>query len=227
MSKQRIRGKWNHYTGLFTSFQAEFWSITDIHQNISLLKKKKLTSTQQLHIHTSQEANSSLGLPSSIRKITAFNSFKTTTASKQTKAWGHVNLPFFHTALYCLCPLETAHNNNLSKITAFQQQKKNTSVNLLWVIVLPNKQPWTINQLNKQTNPLNRFGACRVEEDHGSIYFICSPLQSSTDEKEEMAVRAGEDTGTEEGLQAGKEKKARPVQVSVPTCQTNRFSVRK
>lgn len=146
--------------------------------------EKKLTSTQQLHIHTSQEANSSLGLPSSIRKITAFNSFQTTTASKQTKAWGHINLPLFHTALYCLCPLETAHNNNLSKITAFQQQKKTTSVNLLWVIVLPNKQPWTINQLNKQTNPLNRFGACRVEEDHGSVYFICSPLQSSTDEKE-------------------------------------------
>lgn len=45
--------------------------------------------------------------------------------------------------------------------------------------------------------------------------------------KGEMAVRAGEDTGTEEGLQAGKEKKARPAQVSVPTCQTNRFSVRK
>lgn len=122
MSKQRIRGKWNHYTGLFTSFQAEFWSITDIHQNISLLKKKINFNTATSHTQVKKQT-ASLGLSSSIRKITAFNSFKTTTASKQTKAWGHLNLLLFHTALYCLCPLETAHNNNLSKITAFQQKK--------------------------------------------------------------------------------------------------------
>lgn len=61
-----------------------------------------------------------------------------------------------------------------------------------------------------------------MEEDHGSVYFICS-----TDEKEEMAVEAAEDTGMEKGLEAGKEKKARLVQVSAPSCQTNRFSVRK
>lgn len=66
-----------------------------------------------------------------------------------------------------------------------------------------------------------------MEEDHNSVYFNTAPLQSSTDEKEEMAVKAGEDTGVEEGLQAGKEKKARLVQDSVPTLQTNKFSVRK
>lgn len=66
-----------------------------------------------------------------------------------------------------------------------------------------------------------------MEEDHNSVYFITAPLQSSTDEKEEMAGKAGEHTGVEEGLQAGKEKKATLVQVSVPTLQTNKFSVRK
>lgn len=46
-----------------------------------------------------------------------------------------------------------------------------------------------------------------MEEDHSSVYFIRPPLQSSTDEKKEMAVKAGEETGIEEGLQAGKEMK--------------------
>lgn len=63
-----------------------------------------------------------------------------------------------------------------------------------------------------------------MEEDHNSVYFITPPLQSSTGEKEEMAVK---DTGAEEGLQAEKEKKAWLVQVFVPTLQTNKFSVRK
>lgn len=84
MSKQRIRGKWNHYTGLFTSFQAEFWSITDIHQNISLQKKKKNFNTATSHTQVRKQT-ASLGLPSSVREITVFNSFKITTASKQTK----------------------------------------------------------------------------------------------------------------------------------------------
>lgn len=60
-----------------------------------------------------------------------------------------------------------------------------------------------------------------MEEDHNSVYFITPPLRSSTDEEEEMAVKAGEDTGAEEGLQAGKEKKATLVKVSVPTLQTS------
>lgn len=64
-----------------------------------------------------------------------------------------------------------------------------------------------------------------MEEDHNTVYFI-PPLQSST-EKEELAVKAGEDTGVEKGLQAGKEKKALVVGVSVPTPQINNFSVRK
>lgn len=50
-----------------------------------------------------------------------------------------------------------------------------------------------------------------MEEDHNTVYFI-PPLQSST-EKEELAVKAGEDTGVEKGLQAGKEKKALVVGV--------------
>lgn len=65
-----------------------------------------------------------------------------------------------------------------------------------------------------------------MEEDHNTVYFIIPPLQSST-EKEELAVKAGKDTGAEKGLQAGKEKKASVVGVSVPTPQTNNFSVRK
>lgn len=63
-----------------------------------------------------------------------------------------------------------------------------------------------------------------MEEDHNTVYFITPPVQSSADEKEEMAVKAGKDTRVEKGLQAGKEKKAMVVRISAPTPQTNNFS---
>lgn len=59
-----------------------------------------------------------------------------------------------------------------------------------------------------------------MEEDHNTIYFPASSLQSSTDKKEEMVVKAGEDTGVYKALQAGKKKKATVVWFSFPTRET-------
>lgn len=63
-----------------------------------------------------------------------------------------------------------------------------------------------------------------MEEDHNTIYFPVSSLQSSTDKKEETVLKAGGDAGVYKALQAGKKKKATVVWFSFLTHETNNFS---